>query len=266
MLHQPRYYQAGAGNSCVVVVVVVHVRWKSITSRRQEHRQLFQGKAAVPVQQHSRAAALEHSRAIAFYCATTTRPASRKGPSSAPTAVLRASASRGAPASFGANSAEPATTMFAPACAAARTVSAFTPPSTWMSARGKCLRSVATFSKTCGSIAWPPKPGSTVMHNTRSTSPASSSAKATSAGVAGASATPARMPAARTLFASSVTRPTLQPNTSAWNVSWLAPADAMRPTYRPGSDTAKCTSRKADGPSAARSAARAGGPSVKLST
>eukprot|EP00961_Rhodomonas_salina_P033193 446869-Rhodomonas_salina.1 len=68
-------------------------------------------------------------------------------------------------------------------------VSGPTPPSTWMLSAGNAARTSATLGMMSCMKLCPPKPGSTVMHSTRSTSPAYSITA--DAGVFGFSAIPA---------------------------------------------------------------------------
>ena len=127
----------------------------------------------------------------------------------------------------------PATNVSAPTSAQRSTVSTDTPPSTWIHtsrfAADTSLRTAAIFGSTRSRNFCPPKPGSTVISSTMSTSP--SIVAQASIGVAGFSATPARAPLARSSRASR----TGACAASTWNVTDSAPASANPGAQRSGS-------------------------------
>ena len=78
---------------------------------------------------------------------------------------------------------------------------------------------------------WPPKPGSTVITSTSSTS--FRKGRTVSAGVFGFSTTPARLPLAWILAMASWSFSSVSDST--WTVTRSAPASQNCSTYRPGS-------------------------------
>ena len=120
--------------------------------------------------------------------------------------------------------ADPATKTLAPASAARVMVSSVMPPSTWMATFTPEPSTAARARRIFGSItsrnAWPPKPGSTVMISSMSSS--ESMSRYGSTGVAGRSAMPAFAPRARSSRASLMGAS----DASTWNVTELRPASA----------------------------------------
>ena len=141
-------------------------------------------------------------------------------------------------------------------------VSSLTPPSTWSHTAASrpptSERARRSFGSTMSRKGWPPKPGSTVISSSMSTSGSRSAYGSTA--VPGLTASPARAPAAR--IARSVR--TGACTASAWIVTFLAPASAYSGAHRSGSSIIKWQS---SGSVACLSRAwTTGRPSVKFGT
>ena len=114
-------------------------------------------------------------------------------------------------------------------------VTGSTPPSTSSSQPGFFSSIQRRMAETLGIISamnfWPPKPGSTVITSTSSTS--FRKGRTVSAGVFGFSTTPARLPLAWILAMASWSFSSVSDST--WTVTRSAPASQNCSTYRPGS-------------------------------
>ena len=135
-----------------------------------------------------------------------------------------------------------------------------------MSSRGHRALSVAILGSTEGMKLCPPNPGSTLRHNTMSSSPSSASAATPSAGVDGFSAIAARIPSRRIFAASARAAAASPPTASQWNVTELAPAAARGSTSAPGSAHDRWQSRNAPATHCVLRCATTGGPIVRFGT